>query len=249
MTDRPSTMPRRAAHVLQHGRQRVVPELGVIEATEEMCDPARRRIRGSSGRRDAATCARNSALPSSCRLGPSGNGLANPATSYALAAFEDVAATRAGGQVQANVTARMNHSPFDVVPDGNTRRRPTTASTPSAHHYDHPTVDLLVLHSATDRRGSVHRLVILAPRFGMVHLRPHGSTANLESESGPCMRRLRRQGDGLLPGGASLHNSMSGHGKTPRRSRSKYAPSASRRDGDTMAFMFETGQGQATATP
>jgi len=147
--------------------------------------------------------------------------------------------------------ASMRHSPFDVVawrgnlaPYKYDLRRFNTIGSIS---YDHPDPSIfLVLQSITDTPG-VDGLdfVIFPPRWlAMEHtFRPPWFHRNVASEfMGLIAGSYDAKAEGFLPGGASLHNCMSGHGPdaatVERASRSD--TTLPEKLTETMAFMFET---------
>ena len=148
-------------------------------------------------------------------------------------------------------TAEMDHSPFDVVawrgnlaPYKYDLRRFNTIGSIS---YDHPDPSIfVVLQSITDTPGvDAIDFVIFPPRWlAMEHtFRPPWFHRNVASEfMGLIEGAYDAKAEGFLPGGASLHNCMSGHGPDIAT-----VDSASRADTTqpehitgTMAFMFET---------
>jgi homogentisate 1,2-dioxygenase len=188
-------------------------------------------------------------------LGPIGsNGLANPRDfEVPVACYEDregdfeLVAKFAGNLW----SARIDHSPLDVVAwHGNNApcrydlRRFNTIGSIS---YDHPDPSIfLVLQSPSDTAGvdSVD-FVIFPPRWLVMRdtFRPPWYHRNVASEfMGLIEGVYDAKAEGFTPGGASLHNCMSGHGpdaatweKATRADTSKAAALT-----DTMAFMFET---------
>lgn len=188
-------------------------------------------------------------------LGPIGsNGLANPRDFLApLAWFEDREGdfellTRFQGRLW---TARIGHSPLDVVawhgnhvPYRYDLRRFNTIGSIS---YDHPDPSIfLVLQSQSDTPGvDTLDFVIFPPRWLCAQdtFRPPWFHRNVASEfMGLIHGVYDAKAEGFSPGGASLHNCMSGHG--PDRASFEKAVAADTRTpqhvGDTMAFMFET---------
>jgi homogentisate 1,2-dioxygenase len=182
------------------------------------------------------------------------NGLANPRDFLTPnAAYEDVEGefdliAKFGGGLW---RARMGHSPLDVVAwHGNyapykydLRRFNAIGSIT----YDHPDPSIfLVLHAPTDTPG-VDSLdfVIFPPRWLTAEdtFRPPWFHRNVASEfMGLVHGAYDAKAEGFVPGGASLHNCMSGHG--PDAGTFEKASNADTRSphkvGDTMAFMFET---------
>jgi homogentisate 1,2-dioxygenase len=148
-------------------------------------------------------------------------------------------------------TAQMDHSPFDVVawrgnlaPYKYDLRRFNTIGSIS---YDHPDPSIfLVLQSITDTPGAdAIDFVIFPPRWlAMEHtFRPPWFHRNIASEfMGLIQGEYDAKADGFVPGGASLHNCMSGHGPDAATFESASAADTTRpeRTSDSMAFMFET---------
>ena len=188
-------------------------------------------------------------------LGPLGsNGLANPRDFLTpCAAFED----REGDfelvtKYQGNLwTAAIGHSPLDVVawhgnyaPYKYDLRRFNAIGSIS---YDHPDPSIfLVLQSPSDTPGvDMIDFVIFPPRILAMEntFRPPWFHRNVASEfMGLIHGVYDAKAEGFRPGGASLHNCMSGHGPDAqtheRASTADLAqPTVIR---DTMAFMFET---------
>jgi homogentisate 1,2-dioxygenase len=145
----------------------------------------------------------------------------------------------------------LEHSPFDVVawrgnyyPYKYDLRRFNTVGSVS---YDHPDPSIfLVLQSVSDTPG-VDNLdfVIFPPRWlAMEHtFRPPWFHRNVASEfMGLIHGVYDAKSEGFLPGGASLHNCMSGHGPDAAtfESASKADTTRPQSIADTMAFMFET---------
>ena len=147
--------------------------------------------------------------------------------------------------------AQMDHSPFDVVawrgnlaPYKYDLRRFNTIGSIS---YDHPDPSIyLVLQSITDTPGvDAIDFVIFPPRWlAMEHtFRPPWFHRNVASEfMGLIEGAYDAKAEGFLPGGASLHNCMSGHGPDAATFETASAADTSQPEHitDTMAFMFET---------
>ena len=145
----------------------------------------------------------------------------------------------------------LDRSPFDVVawrgnyaPYKYDLRRFNTIGSIS---YDHPDPSIfLVLQSVSDTPG-VDSLdfVIFPPRWlAMEHsFRPPWFHRNVASElMGLIHGTYDAKAEGFLPGGASLHNCMSGHGPDADTFAAASAADTTRPQhiADTMAFMFET---------
>jgi len=245
--------------VPQLGRHRFVTELGVIEAGPQEIVVIPRGVRFRLELLDPAArgyiCENfgaNFRLP---ELGPIGsNGLANPRDFLTpVAAYEDLdedheLVAKFMGHLW---SARMDHSPLDVVawhgnyaPYKYDLRRFNAIGSIS---YDHPDPSIfLVLHSASDTPGvSSIDFVIFPPRILAMQdtFRPPWFHRNIASEfMGLVHGAYDAKAEGFVPGGASLHNSMSGHG--PDAETFEKASAADTRQpqyiSDTMAFMFET---------
>lgn len=188
-------------------------------------------------------------------LGPIGaNGLANPRDFLApRARFEDAAGEyRLLAKFLGKLwIAEMDHSPLDVVAwHGNNapykydlRRFNAMGSIT----YDHPDPSIfLVLHSPSDTPGTSNvDFVVFPPRWlAMEHsFRPPWFHRNVASEyMGLIAGVYDAKSGGFVPGGASLHNCMIGHGPDAATYQRAVAADTSRpvRLGETMAFMFES---------
>jgi homogentisate 1,2-dioxygenase len=245
--------------VPQAGRHRFVTELGVIvaEPQEIVVIPRGLRFRlelpdGSARGYICENYGANFRLPD---LGPIGsNGLANPRDFLTpVAAYEDIdgpheLVAKFMGDLW---SAQMDHSPLDVVawhgnyaPYKYDLRRFNAIGSIS---YDHPDPSIfLVLHSASDTPGvSNIDFVIFPPRILAMQdtFRPPWFHRNVASEfMGLVHGAYDAKAEGFAPGGASLHNSMSGHGPDAETFEKASRADLSKPDviKDTMAFMFET---------
>jgi homogentisate 1,2-dioxygenase len=249
--------------VPQSGRHRFVTELGVIEVEpqEIVVIPRGVRFRLELPDADAGAGVRgyicenfgaNFRLPD---LGPIGsNGLANARDFLTpVAAYEDIDAPHElVGKFMGNLwSAQMDHSPLDVVawhgnyaPYKYDLRRFNAIGSIS---YDHPDPSIfLVLHSVSDTPGvSNIDFVIFPPRTLAMQntFRPPWFHRNIASEfMGLVHGAYDAKAEGFLPGGASLHNCMSGHGPDAETFEKASHADLSKPDviKDTMAFMFET---------
>jgi homogentisate 1,2-dioxygenase len=245
--------------VPQQGRQRFVTELGTIEVEpqEIVVIPrgVRFRVELPDGEGRGYVCENfgaNFRLPD---LGPIGsNGLANPRDFLTpLARFEDVEGPHwLVAKFQGHLwSARMDHSPIDVVawhgnyaPYKYDLRRFNAIGSIS---YDHPDPSIfLVLHSASDTAGvSNIDFVAFAPRTLAMQdtFRPPWFHRNIASEfMGLVHGAYDAKAEGFVPGGASLHNSMTGHGPDAETFEKASRADTTKPDviRDTMAFMFET---------
>jgi len=245
--------------VLQQGRLRFDTELGAIEAEpqEIVVIPRGVRFRVELLDRDAGgyVCENYGALFRLPDLGPIGsNGLAHPRDFQTpTAAYED----RSGSfelvaKFMGNLwSAEIGHSPLDVVawhgtyaPYKYDLRRFNAIGSIS---YDHPDPSIfLVLQSMSDTPGvDTIDFVIFPPRIlAMQHtFRPPWFHRNVASEfMGLIHGAYDAKAEGFLPGGASLHNCMSGHGPDAQTFERAAGADLSKPDyiKDTMAFMFET---------
>ena len=133
------------------------------------------------------------------------------------------------------------------------RRRTSTTSrrfnTIGSISYDHPDPSIfLVLQSQSDTPGvDTIDFVIFPPRIlAMEHtFRPPWFHRNVASEfMGLIHGVYDAKAEGFLPGGASLHNCMTGHGPDAETFEKASTADLSQptRIADTMAFMFETRQ-------
>ncbi|MDR6789521.1 homogentisate 1,2-dioxygenase [Sphingomonas sp. BE138] len=188
-------------------------------------------------------------------LGPIGaNGLANPRDFEApVAWFEDrdepcvVVQKFQGGLWQTT----LDHSPFDVVAwHGNLtpyRYDLTRFNTINTVSFDHPDPSIFtVLTSPSETPGTANcDFVIFPPRWMVAEgtFRPPWFHRNVMSEFMGLIAGAydAKEGGGFVPGGASLHNQMNGHG--PDQTSYEKAVASDLKpvkiDG-TMAFMFET---------
>lgn len=245
--------------VPQLGRHRFVTEFGVIEAEphEIVVLPrgVRFRLELPDGQARGYVCENYGACLRLPDRGPIGsNGLANARDFLTpVAAYEDIdgpfeLVARFQGRLW---SAQMAHSPLDVVawhgnyaPYKYDLRRFNAIGSIS---YDHPDPSIfLVLHSASDTPGvSNVDFVIFPPRILAMRdtFRPPWFHRNIASEfMGLVHGRYDAKAEGFSPGGASLHNSMTGHGPDAATFEKASASDLSQPDviTDTMAFMFET---------
>jgi homogentisate 1,2-dioxygenase len=147
--------------------------------------------------------------------------------------------------------AAIGHSPLDVVawhgnyaPYKYDLRRFNTIGSIS---YDHPDPSIfLVLQAPSDTPGvDTIDFVIFPPRWLAAEdtFRPPWFHRNFASEfMGLIHGAYDAKAEGFVPGGASLHNCMSGHGPDAATFDKASAADTSSPDrvADTMAFMFET---------
>ncbi len=245
--------------VPQQGRLVVATELGVldVEPCEIVVIPrgVRFRVEVPDGASRGYVCENFGSPFRLPDLGPIGsNGLANPRDFLSpVAAYED----RTGrfelvakfmGHLWA---AEIGHSPLDVVAwHGNHvpyKYDLRSFNVIGSISYDHPDPSIfLVLQSVSDTPGVDNiDFVIFPPRWLVMQdtFRPPWFHRNIAAEfMGLIQGVYDAKAQGFLPGGASLHNCMSGHGPDAetfeRASNADLAkPDVIR---DTMAFMFET---------
>ncbi|MCK9537898.1 homogentisate 1,2-dioxygenase [Dokdonella sp.] len=243
----------------QQGRLHIETEFGVIDIEPQEIALIPRGIRFRIALPDGAArgyvCENFGAMFKLPDLGPIGsNGLANPRDFlFPQAAFEDVEGdfelvTKFQGHLW---RADIGHSPCDVVgwhgnyaPCKYDLRRFNTIGSIS---YDHPDPSIfLVLHSPSDTPGTSNvDFAIFPPRWLVAQdtFRPPWFHRNIASEFMGLVHGIYdAKAEGFLPGGASLHNSMTGHGPDAATFEKASAADLSRPDvvSDTMAIMFET---------
>lgn len=187
-------------------------------------------------------------------LGPLGaNGLAHPRHFLSpVAVFED----RQGSfQMTAKFQGRLwqspiGHSPLDVVawhgnwvPYKYDLKLFNTINTVS---FDHPDPSIFtVLSSGTDTPGTANvDFVIFPPRWMVAEhsFRPPYFHRNLMSEfMGLVYGAYDAKAEGFVPGGYSLHNSLSGHGPDAQTHQNgTELPLKPYKIDQTLAFMFES---------
>ncbi|HVR41227.1 MAG TPA: homogentisate 1,2-dioxygenase [Thermoanaerobaculia bacterium] len=187
-------------------------------------------------------------------LGPIGaNGLANPRDFLTpVAAYEDregdfTLVAKFEGRLW---SARIDHSPLDVVAwHGNNAPYKYDLANFNAINsvsFDHldPSI-FTVLTSPSEIPGTANcDFVIFPPRWMVAEhtFRPPYFHRNIMNEyMGLIYGVYDAKAEGFVPGGASLHNCMSGHG--PDAATFEAASSATLEPhylGDTLAFMFES---------
>jgi homogentisate 1,2-dioxygenase len=245
--------------VLQHGRLRFCTELGAIEAEPNEIGVIPRGIRFRVELSEASArgyvCENFGAgfrLPDLGQIGS--NGLANARDFLTpVARYEDQRGrvellARFQGKLWA---ADLDHSPLDVVawhgnyaPYKYDLRRFNTIGSIS---FDHPDPSIfVVLQSPSDTPGTASiDFAIFPPRIlAMEHtFRPPWFHRNVASEFMGLIHGIYdAKAEGFVPGGASLHNCMSGHGPDASTFERASKTDTSRPESikDTMAFMFET---------
>lgn len=244
--------------VPQHGRHRFVTELGVLEVEPQeivvLPRGLRFRVELPDGAGRGYVCENFGAPLRLPDLGPIGsNGLAHARDFLApVAAYEDIDGPH---QLVAKFMGRlwsaaMDHSPLDVVAwHGNCAPykydlRRFNAIGSISHDHPDPSI-FLVLHAASDTPGtSAIDFVVFPPRILAMQdtFRPPWFHRNVASEfMGLIHGVYDAKAEGFLPGGASLHNCMTGHGPDAETFEKASRADLSQPDviRDTMAFMFE----------
>ena len=245
--------------VPQQGRLRIATELGLIEIEPQEIAVLPRGVRFQvalpDGEARGYICENFGALLRLPDMGPIGsNGLANPRDFLTpRAAFEDregdfeLVAKFAGNLW----SARIGHSPLDVVawhgnyaPYKYDLRHFNAIGSIS---YDHPDPSIfLVLQAPSDTPGvDTLDFVIFPPRWLAAEdtFRPPWFHRNVASEfMGLIEGQYDAKSEGFRPGGASLHNCMSGHGPDAPTFEKASASDTKvpHKVDNTMAFMFET---------
>ena len=245
--------------VPQSGRLSIATELGLLEVEPQEIAVIPRGVRFQVLLPDGAArgyiCENFGALLRLPDLGPLGsNGLANPRDFLTPSArYEDLEGdfelvSKFGGRLW---RAPIGHSPLDVVawhgnyaPYKYDLRHFNTIGSIS---YDHPDPSIfLVLQSPSDTPGvDTIDFVIFPPRWLAAEdtFRPPWFHRNVASEfMGLIHGAYDAKAEGFVPGGASIHNCMSGHGPDAATfdKASSLDTSRPHKVGDTMAFMFET---------
>lgn len=244
--------------VPQVGALRIVTEFGVLTVAPLSIAliprGVRFRVELPEGPARGYVCENYGALFRLPDLGPIGsNGLANPRDfETPVAAFEDRdVPTRIVQKFMGSLfTTVIDHSPFDVVAwHGNLapcRYDLTRFNTINTVSFDHPDPSIFtVLTSPSDTPGTANcDFVIFPPRWMVADdtFRPPWFHRNIMSEfMGLIEGSYDAKEGGFAPGGASLHNAMSGHGPDcASYEKAIAAPLAPHRIDGTMAFMFES---------
>ena len=244
--------------VPQLGRLRLATELGVLEVSpgEFAVIPrgVKFRVELPEGKARGYVCENYGAFFRLPELGPIGaNGLANARDFlYPDAAFEDrEVRTEVIAKFEGNLwAAEFDHSPLDVVAwHGNYAPYKYDLAHFNAIgtvSFDHPDPSILtVLTSPTSMAGTANcDFVVFPPRWMVAEhsFRPPWFHRNLMNEfMGLVHGVYDAKAEGFRPGGASLHNCMSGHG--PDRATFEKASAGELKPhkiADSLAFMFET---------
>jgi len=244
--------------VPQSGSLHISTELGVLDVDPgEICVLPRGlkfRVELPSGVARGYVCENYGAQFRLPELGPIGaNGLANPRDFLApVAAFDD----REGSfEVVAKFQGRMwraalDHSPLDVVAwHGNYTPYKYDLSAFNCINsvsFDHPDPSIYTVLTSPAAAPGVANVdfAIFPPRWMVAEhtFRPPWFHRNFMNEfMGLIHGSYDAKAEGFVPGGASLHNCMSGHG--PDAATYENASIAELKPnylGDTLAFMFET---------
>ena len=249
--------------VPQQGRLKIATELGVLTVAPLEIAVIPRGIRFKVELPDGSArgyVAENFGAPLRLpELGPIGsNSLANARDFlYPVAAYEDVEGKfELVGKFQGRLwSAEIGHSPLDVVGwHGNhapCKYDLTRFNTIGSISYDHPDPSIFtVLTSQSDTPGTANMdFVIFPPRWLVAEgtFRPPWFHRNVASEfmgliTGVYDAKEGTGKGGFVPGGASLHNCMSGHGPDAASYEKALASDTTKplHVTDTMAFMFET---------
>jgi homogentisate 1,2-dioxygenase len=245
--------------VPQQGRLGLATEFGRVDVEPHEIAVIPRGVRFAvdlpDGEARGYVCENFGALLRLPDLGPIGsNGLANPRDFLTpVARYEDVEGdfelvAKFGGNLW---KASIGHSPLDVVawhgnyaPYKYDLRHFNTIGSIS---YDHPDPSIfLVLQAPSDTPGvDTLDFVIFPPRWLAAEdtFRPPWFHRNVASEfMGLVHGAYDAKAEGFVPGGASLHNCMSGHGPDAATFDKASSADTSRphKVTDTLAFMFET---------
>jgi len=245
--------------VPQQGRLAIATELGRLEvAPLEICvipRGLRFRVELPDGQARGYVCENYGAQLRLPDLGVIGsNGLANPRDfQYPVAWYEDrdVPCELVGKFMGELWSAAMDHSPLDVVAwHGNYapyKYDLARFNTIGSISYDHPDPSIfLVLQAQSDTPGvDAIDFVIFPPRILAMEdtFRPPWFHRNVASEFMGLVKGVYdAKAEGFQPGGASLHNCMTGHGPDAGtfETASRIDTREPTRIKDTMAFMFET---------
>ena len=245
--------------VPQQGRLHIATEFGLIDiAPQEIAvipRGVRFRVDLPDGTARGYICENHGALLRLPDLGVIGsNGLAHPRDFLTpRAAYEDregdfTLTAKFGGNLW---SARIDHSPLDVVAwHGNCAPYKYDLrhfSPVGSIGNDHPDPSIfLVLQAPSDTPGvDTLDFVVFPPRWLVAEdtFRPPWFHRNIASEfMGLIHGSYDAKSEGFTPGGASLHNCMSGHGPDAATfdKASSIDTSMPQKIEQTMAFMFET---------
>jgi homogentisate 1,2-dioxygenase len=244
--------------VPQQGRLLLRTEMGVLEAAPGEIAVIQRGIRFRVELLDKQArgyvCENYGALLRLPDLGPIGaNGLANPRDFLApVAAFEEREgdfrlATKFQGRLW---EAAIDHSPLNVVAwHGNYvpyKYDLANFNCINTVSFDHPDPSIYtVLTSPSEIAGTANMdFVVFPPRWMVAEhtFRPPWFHRNFMSEFMGLIRgEYDAKAEGFVPGGASLHNCMAGHGPDAETfAKASAAELKPVYQANTLAFMFET---------
>jgi homogentisate 1,2-dioxygenase len=245
--------------VPQQGRLQLFTELGLLEIEPQEIGVIPRGVRFRvalpDGEARGYVCENYGALFRLPDLGVIGsNGLANPRDFLSpVARYEDREGTfELVAKFQGNLfRADIGHSPLDVVAwHGNYapyKYDLRLFNAIGSISFDHPDPSIfLVLQSPSDTPGvDTIDFVIFGPRWLAAQntFRPPWFHRNVASEfMGLIAGVYDAKAEGFSPGGASLHNCMTGHGPDVETFERASAADTTQPHHivDTMAFMFET---------
>jgi homogentisate 1,2-dioxygenase len=244
--------------VPQQGKLVVHTELGILEvAPGEICVvPRGMKMRVDLGGPSRGYICENYGLTFRLPdLGPIGaNGLANPRDFLTpVAAYEDREGDfRIVGKFLGRMwEAEIDHSPLDVVAwHGNYapyKYDLARYNCINSVSFDHPDPSIYsVMTAPTLQPGTANvDFVIFPPRWLVAEhtFRPPWFHRNMMNEfMGLVFGEYDAKAEGFLPGGASLHNCMSGHGPDAETwEKASHAELKPVKLENTLAFMFETG--------
>jgi len=244
--------------VPQQGRLHIETELGVLDVAPQEIAVIPRGIRFRVALPDGPSrgyvCENFGAFLRLPDLGPIGsNGLANARDFLTPeASYEDVEGDfELVAKFQGHLwRADIGHSPLDVIAwHGNHapyKYDLRTFNTIGSISFDHPDPSIfLVLTSPSDTPGVGNMdFVIFPPRVLVAQdtFRPPWFHRNIASEfMGLIHGAYDAKAEGFAPGGASLHNCMTGHGPDAATFEKASSADTSKPDyiSGTMAFMFE----------
>lgn len=244
--------------VPQLGRLLLRTEMGILQLEPGEIAVVQRgikfRVELPDGQARGYICENYGALLRLPELGPIGaNGLANPRDFQTpVAAYEDRSGDfRVISKFQGRLwAAEIDHSPLDVVawhgnyaPYKYDLDRFNCINTVSFDHPDPSIYTVLTAPSEIPGTANVD-FVVFPPRWLVAEhtFRPPWFHRNFMNEFMGLIRgQYDAKAEGFLPGGASLHNCMAGHG--PDSATYEKAIATDLRPvylADTLAFMFET---------
>jgi len=244
--------------VPQQGKLKIHTELGILDvAPGEICIiPRGIKIRVVMDGPSRGYICENYGLPFRLpELGPIGaNGLANPRDFLApAAAYEDQDGDfRIVGKFLGRMwEAVIDHSPLDVVawhgnytPCKYDLARFNCINTVSFDHPDPSIYTVMTSPSLMPGTANVD-FAIFPPRWLVAEhtFRPPWFHRNMMNEfMGLVFGEYDAKAEGFLPGGASLHNCMSGHGPDAETwEKASHAELKPVKLDNTLAFMWETG--------